>query len=239
MITCSCRLDSNGIPLLSKRQLESYGERVLRDFSPDVLQYPQPTDIDRFITEYMGFGFEYQYLSNNQVYLGITVFEDTDTLPIYIPELNRAEFLSVKKNTIIIEGTLADNPSLIHRERFTEGHEASHGLIHTEYYQRKAQYTNLYDTCGSIYSKPSFPDLSGVDVHGKRLQGEAWLEWQANYLASVLLMPRAAVKKLRNMIEPRGSQFWCVDLADTMVEVFNVSEEAARVRLISLNYLPT
>jgi hypothetical protein len=232
-------LDSNGIPLLSKRQLETYGERVLRDFSPDVLQNPQPTDIDRFITEYMGFGFEYQYLSNNQVYLGITVFEDTDTLPIYDPVLNRAEFLSVKKNTIIIEGTLADNPSLIHRERFTEGHEASHGLIHPEYYQRKAQIASLYDTCGSIYSKPTFPDLSGVDVHGKRLQGEAWLEWQANYLSSVLLMPRAAVKRLKNTVEPRGNQFWHLELASTMVEVFNVSEEAARVRLISLNYLPT
>jgi Zn-dependent peptidase ImmA (M78 family) len=204
-----------------------------------VLVKPQPTDIDRLITEYMGFGFEYQYLSNNQVYLGITVFEDTDTLPIYDPVLNRAEFLSVKKNTIIIEGTLADNPSLIHRERFTEGHEASHGLIHPEYYQRKAQYASLHDSCSGIYSKLTFPDLSGVDGDGKRLQGEAWLEWQANYLASVLLMPRAAVKRLRNMIEPRGNQFWYVDLAGMMVEVFNVSEEAARVRLGSLNYLPT
>jgi Zn-dependent peptidase ImmA (M78 family) len=167
------------------------------------------------------------------------VFEDTDTLPIYDPVLNRAEFLSVKKNTIIIEGTLADNPSLIHRERFTEGHEASHGLIHPEYYQRKAQYASLHDSCSGIYSKLTFPDLSGVDGDGKRLQGEAWLEWQANYLASVLLMPRAAVKRLRNMIEPRGNQFWYVDLAGMMVEVFNVSEEAARVRLGSLNYLPT
>ena len=108
MIRCSCKQDSMGIPLLSKRQLEIYGESVLRDFSPDVLQTPQPTDIDRFITDYMGFNFEYQYLSNNSVYLGVTVFDDTDTLPIYNPELNRAEFLSVKKNTIIIEGTLAE-----------------------------------------------------------------------------------------------------------------------------------
>ena len=235
---CSCRLDTNGIPLLSKRQLESYGEKVLRDFSPEVLLKPQPTDIDRIITEYMCFYFEYQYLSHNQVYLGITVFEDTDTLPIYIPELNQAEFLSVKKNTIIIEGTLADNSSLIHRERFTEGHEASHGLIHSEYYQRKAQYASLHGNYGGIYSKRTFPDLSGVDVNGKRLQGETWLEWQANYLASVLLMPKLTVKQLRNLIEPKGSPFWHLELVNTMVEVFNVSEEAAKVRLGSLNYLP-
>jgi hypothetical protein len=236
---CSCKLDANGIPHLSKSQLESYGERVLRDFSPDVLLKPQPTDIDRLISRYMGFNFEYQYLSNNQVYLGITVFEDTDTLPVYIPELNQAEFLSVKKNTIIIEGTLADNPSLIHRERFTEGHEAAHGLIHPEYYRRKAEFAGYCDSNGDIYSKSSFPDLSGVDVNGKRLQGEDWLEWQANYLASVLLMPRTAVKQLRNLIEPKGSRFWYLELIQTMVEVFNVSEEAARVRLVSLNHLPT
>lgn len=239
MKRCSCRLDTNGIPLLSKRQLELYGERVLRDFCPDILQKPQPTDIDRFITDYMGFNFEYQYLSNNQMYLGITVFEDTNTLPIFVPELNRAEFLTVQKNTIIIEGTLAENPSLIHRERFTEGHEASHGLIHPEYYQRRAQYASLHDRRGGIYSKPIFPDLSGVDVNGKSLKGEAWLEWQANYLASVLLMPKPAVKRLRNLIEPKGSCFWHLELIRTMVDVFNVSEEAARVRLASLKYPPT
>jgi hypothetical protein len=239
MMKCSCKLDANGIPHLSKSQLESYGERVLRDFSPSVLLEPQPTDIDRLISGYMGFNFEYQYLSNNQVYLGITVFEDTDTLPVYIPELNQAEFLSVKKNTIIIEGTLADNPSLIHRERFTEGHEAAHGLIHPEYYRRKAEFAGYCDSNGDIYSKSSFPDLSGVDVNGKRLQGEAWLEWQAHYLGAVLLMPRTAVKQLRNLIEPEGSRFWYLELIQTMVEVFNVSEEAARVRLVSLNHLPT
>jgi len=97
----------------------------------------------------------------------------------------------------------------------------------------------LHDYCGGIYSKPTFPDLSGKDVNGKRLQGEAWLEWQANYLSSVLLMPRIAVKRLRNLIEPKGSRFWHYELIQTMVEVFNVSEEAARVRLVSLNHLPT
>jgi len=239
MMKCASRLDANGIPHLSKSQLETYGERVLRDFSPIVLLVPQPTDIDRLITGYMGFTLEYQYLSHNQVYLGITVFDDTDTLPVYNPEQNRAEFLSVKKNTIIIEGTLADNPNLIHRERFTEGHEASHGLIHPEYYQRKAQIASLHDYSGCGYSKPCFPDLSGVDGNGRRLKGEAWLEWQANYLASVLLMPRVAVKRLRNLIEPKGSPFWHYELIQTMVDVFNVSEEAARVRLVSLNHLPT
>ena len=239
MKRCACRLDANGIPHLSKNQLETYGERVLRDFSPEVLLKPQPMDIDRLITHYMGFTLEYQYLSHNQVYLGITVFEDTEALPVYVPELDQAKFLSVKKNTIIIEGTLADNPSFIHRERFTEGHEASHGLIHPEYYQRKAQIASLHDYCGGIYSKPAFPDLSGVDTDGKRLKGEAWLEWQANYLASVLLMPRPAVKRLRNLIEPKGSPFWHQELIQTMVDVFNVSEEAARVRLISLHCLPT
>jgi len=52
-------------------------------------------------------------------------------------------------------------------------------------------------------------------------------------------MPRPAVKRLRNLIEPKGSPFWHQELIQTMVDVFNVSEEAARVRLISLHCLPT
>ena len=111
MMKCASRLDANGIPHLSKSQLETYGERVLRDFSPTVLLIPQPTDIDRLITEH-GIQLEYQYLSNNQVYLGITVFEDTNTLPVYNPEQNRAEFLSVKKHRSSSKEPLADNPNL-------------------------------------------------------------------------------------------------------------------------------
>jgi len=238
MVKCASKLDSNGIPLLSKQQLERHGERILYAFSPAVLMSPQPTDLDGLISS-MGFNLEYQYLSHNGVYLGLTVFDDTDMLPVYNPVLNRAEFISVKKNTIIIEGTLVENPAYEHRERFTLGHEAAHGLLHAEYFQRKAEFAGYSDTSGGIYAKPSFPDLSGVDVNGRRLQGEAWLEWQANYLAAVLLMPKAAVKKLRNQIEPKGSRYWHLELINKMITVFNVSEQAARVRLASLGYLPT
>jgi hypothetical protein len=238
MVKYASKLDSNGIPLLSKEQLERHGERILYAFSPAVLMSPQPTDLDGLISS-MGFNLEYQYLSHNGVYLGLTVFDDTDMLPVYNPVLNRAEFISVKKNTIIIEGTLAENPAYEHRERFTLGHEAAHGLLHAEYFQRKAEFAGYSDTSGGIYAKPSFPDLSGVDVNGRRLQGEAWLEWQANYLAAVLLMPKAAIKKLRNQIGPEMGGYWHIELINKMITVFNVSEQAARVRLASLGYLPT
>jgi hypothetical protein len=52
-------------------------------------------------------------------------------------------------------------------------------------------------------------------------------------------MPKTAIKILRNHIEPKGSRYWPLDLIRVMVEVFNVSEGAARVRLTSLGYLPT
>ncbi len=239
MLQCSCSLDANGIPCLSKAQLERFGERVLRDFSPAVLREPQATDIDALITQYMQFNFEYQYLSHNQVYLGLTLFDDTDSLPVYNPTQQRAEFISVKKNTIIIEGTLAENPKHEPRERFTIGHEGSHGLLHAPYYLRKAEIAELNLQHDRIYSKSSFLNLSEVDTDGRRLQGEAWLEWQANYLAAVLLMPKAAVKRLRNIIEPKGSRYWHLEMVKEMTGLFNVSEEAARVRLLSLGYWPT
>ncbi len=239
MVKCACSLDLNGIPCLSKIQLEKYGERVLRDFSPAFLKEPQATNLDSLISKYMGFNFEYQYLSHNQSYLGITIFNDTDSMPVYDPYHKRAEFISVKKNTIIIEGTLAESSHLEHRERFTQGHEIAHGLLHSEYFQWKAETVEQNDNYEGIYSQTFIPDLSEVDTYGRQLQGEAWLEWQANYLSAVLLMPKTTVKKLKNIIEPKGSPLWHFDLVREMVKVFKVSEEAARVRLQSLGYWPT
>ena len=38
------------------------------------------------------------------VYLGMTVFNDTDKVPVYDPIQNRAEYISARANTIIIDG---------------------------------------------------------------------------------------------------------------------------------------
>jgi len=229
-------MDKHGIPLLSKMQLENYAERLLQDFMPKVFDEAQPVDMDTFITNYMEFGFEYQYLSHNGVYLGSTIFEDTDRFPIYNPELNQAEYHRVKANTILIEGTLAENPILEHRERFTQAHEAAHGLLHQDYFTKRIAYTKL-----SQFSEDGFqetpPELNERDTSGRKLKGEQWLEWQANYLGAALLMPQQVVDYIKSVVDPHRDVRLRGVLVRTLVNIFNVSPEAARVRLECLGHI--
>ena len=48
------RTKQNGVPVLSKKEIEVIGENFLRDFCPDALINPQPVDIERFLELYLG-----------------------------------------------------------------------------------------------------------------------------------------------------------------------------------------
>jgi len=90
-------------------------------------------DVDRFLTRYLSMAQDFQYLSHCGVYLGMTVFNDTDRIPVYNSQLKRAEFVSAKARTVIIDnGLLEENQE--HRYRFTVGHEASHEILHPSYF---------------------------------------------------------------------------------------------------------
>ena len=64
-------------------------------------------DIEGFIEFYLGMTPDYQYLSHNGVYLGMTVFNDTNKVPVYDPATNRAEYISAKARTVIIDNRLS------------------------------------------------------------------------------------------------------------------------------------
>ena len=93
MYTPSLRVKNNGVPILSKAEIDAIGERFVQDFQPEVLTNPSPVDIEGFIEFYLGMTPDYQYLSHNGVYLGMTVFNDTNKVPVFDPATNRAEYI--------------------------------------------------------------------------------------------------------------------------------------------------
>ena len=101
MYTPSLRVKNNGVPILSKAEIDAIGERFVQDFQPEVLTNPSPVDIEGFIEFYLGMTPDYQYLSHNGVYLGMTVFNDTNKVPVFDPATNRAEYISAKARTVI------------------------------------------------------------------------------------------------------------------------------------------
>ena len=79
---CSKR---SGAPVLSRKEIDIIGENLVSDFNPDAMHTPQEIDIDLFVQDYLGADQDFQYLSHCGVYLGMTVFNDTDKVPVYDP----------------------------------------------------------------------------------------------------------------------------------------------------------
>lgn len=224
-----CFAKKNGIPFVSGADLDKLAELMLAEYCPQSLMEPTEIDIDLLVQDYLGMEQDFQYLSHNGMFLGMTVFNDTQ-IPVYDPERNRAEFIGVKARTVIIDNRLLDKKQE-HRYRFTMGHEAAHGVLHTSYFNFCPDQLALYDMSAQ-------PMIQCSLRASTRKPASQWtsidrMEWQANRLSSALLMPRCAVQKLvqrYNYTVPTG-YVWKV------VDAFNVSVQAAFYRLKELGYI--
>lgn len=215
------------------------------EFCPKALEAPKPIDEDRFLTEYLGLTQDFQYLSHCGLYLGMIVFEDSNKIIVYNEEENKAEYIHVKKGTVIIDNSLLEE-NQYHRYRFTAIHEGGHWIFHRHKYCKKTEEIPLYDICSTSSFKCR---ANNIDFKFKRL--EEWndddrMEWQANYFSSAILMPKSMMVKLCNdksIVEELTFQsYWNIHLYTNLLirkvsEVFNVSKKAAEVRLNNLNLI--
>ena len=135
----------NGVPVLSKNDIEFIGENFIRDFCPKALTDPQPIDVEGFIEVYLGLKVDYQYLSSDGRYLGMMVFNDTDKVIIFDPEKRQADYLHADARTVLIDNTLlAENQE--HRFRYTMGHEGGHDIFHSGFYAYNPNQISLFDS---------------------------------------------------------------------------------------------
>lgn len=58
----------SGVPVLSEKDIDVLGEKLVADFCPDALKEPQALDMDSFAQNYLGMEQDYQYLSHYGVY---------------------------------------------------------------------------------------------------------------------------------------------------------------------------
>lgn len=230
-----------GVPVLSRKEIDIIGERLVQDFCPDAVITPQEIDIDLFVQDYLGADMDYQYLSHCGVYLGMTVFNDTDKVPVFDPVNNRAEYISAKANTIIIDNSLLEK-NQEHRYRFTTGHEAGHSYFHTEYFGYDPNQLTFADLLGDVPA-PMLQcriDTKKAGTTNPKLWGDKeWMEWQANALSSAILMPKSMVLKVAEEAAESANNKRLIawNQVDRVSQGFNVSWEAASYRLKELGVI--
>ena len=223
-----------GVPVFSKIDLEELGEAYVRDFQPSMFSGEEPLQAESFATNYLKLDLEYQWLSNNGCYLGVAILGDRQAVVLYNPETDRPFRREYPLGTVLLDVSLQE----LSRDgtmRFTLLHECAHQVLHRAYYQRCLDAI----ACRSVVINGEIrdPEKAWTDAD--------WMEWQANYLASCLLMPLSAVRACirenemdecyqyrigRGMIESTAFKMMAMELAP----VFRVSEKAAGSRLRGL-----
>lgn len=137
------------------------------------------------------------------------------------------DFFIAKKARVRIAAQLWDGPWREHRLRTTLSHEFGHVRFHNYLYQLEGT-ARLFESAAAGYPQR----CKREDVHGT--SGD-WMEWQAGYISGAILMPASAVRQVAKA-ESDGEP---LTLLAKMASTFDVSHDAARIRLTELRLFST
>ncbi len=213
------------LPRFSRQQLDRLALSTLDELLPGCSDTPQPTDLYR-LADNLGLMVVEGYLSPRGDILGMTVFGQ-GLVEYVTPGLEyRCEVMD--------EGTVMLMPDPTLRKRFTLAHEISHWLLHREVFGYGRQALRCLCREASLC----------CDFAPKTT--EEWLEWQANAMASCLLMPLTAFSRAVYDANPHFSarpylvegieNNSCEKTVDHICRTFGVSRTAARIRLRQLSF---
>ena len=248
MVQFDFRKKSNGVPVLSKNEIEIMAEMIMADYNPNLLAEPGALDVDDLIEYYANLEVDYKDLSPDQSILGMMVFYDT-LVPVYNPVSDTMEDLLVEEGTIIIDNSLLEDDQM-KRGRFTQGHEISHWFLHRHIYLKDQNQMTLFDVPHDPTIKCRSIDIEN-NTKRQLVTSNDWMEWQADYMASTLLMPRLAFTKavnklfreagIKNGYYEMGTDddydLWAQMLPHFLSDIFNVSVTAASIRLQNFDFI--
>ncbi len=253
MVNINFRMGNNNVPILSKREIESIAEIILNDYDSGILEKPKMLDVEDFAENYLSLDMDYQDLSHNQSILGMMVFNDC-WITVYDSENDGKKHVEAKEGTIFIDNSLLSNDQM-RRGRFTLGHEIGHWLLHKSKYSFNPNQLTFFNE-PSEQLKPIIKcrkhNIESTESFRRKLiSDEDWIEWQADYLASTLLMPkntfaRVTIEKFICKSITKGYyeygydenlDLWIDVLVSELADIFDVSFTAVKIRLKNLRLI--
>lgn len=242
----SFRTSKTGVPILSNANIDTDAELFLQDYNPDLLRTPQPLDVEDFAENYLKLDIHFANLSHNGCIWGRMVFNNR-RIPVYVPELRRAEYCPIDADTIVIDNSLIDGP-MEYAFRSTMMHECGHDVYHPQIYREDDNQLSFFIT------EPPEEKIAATICRSKDIEGNwggnkqralksdhDWIEHHAKYFSAAMLMPKSMVKLicnepgLRERLTDKCRGFEEEFLAQHLAEVFNVSPASAKIRIMQLN----
>lgn len=205
------------------RECESIIKKLLRDRHGKV-EFPVSTDDLEILLE--------QRTSSLDMYANLESQYGPDVEGV-------TEFYPNRKPVVKISKQLSEDERLINRLRTTMTHEFGHVHYHSYLWEERFKQASLFSTNTTnniiVCKRDTMISSSKTD----------WMEWQAGYVCGAILMPASharsfakdyfdnhSIKENLHTKDPRA-----IPLIEEVALAYQVSKDAARVRLSVLNIL--
>lgn len=218
---------------ISKSELEQEAENFLSQFSPSSLEEAKPLDIEYIIENDLNLNIIYRKLDIKNNLLGMIILNpmkikciDEETGEIYDESFDR--------NNILINSFLAEDDSQEHRLRFTLAHEVGHWYLHRQEAYIDDGQSSLFDMSYSKNRIDRYVDSKSTTklLSKKIVTDEDRREWQANYFASCILMPRKTI--IKEYEKCKKAKVLISVIGTIISRKYNVSPETTNYRLKDL-----
>lgn len=223
--------------ILSKEDIESEATVFLQKYSPESLCKIVKLDLESIAEFDLNLVIDYQKLDKDGNLLGMTIFKES-RVPI-INENGNIEFIKVNKGTIIFNTWMTDDLKQNNRYKYTLAHEVGHWILHRRKMldydgqisldmllkQKSSVDENAYVKCLNRKVNPSY-------INTKLKEDIDWIEWQANYWASAILMPK---KIFCETYEEYKKVYAKGKIVENLANDFGVSKVAVENRIKNFN----
>ena len=181
--------------ILSKADIEAEAQCFLQKYNSESLINATVLDLESIAEFNLGLTIDYQRLDKDGNLLGMTIFKDSK-IPI-IDEEQKLNFIKANRGTIIFNTLMTDNSKQEKRYKFTLAHEIGHWILHrgkmTDYEGQITLDTLIKEKISndeSTYIKCLNRNVNPNYINSVLKEAIDWIEWQANYFASAVLMPK-------------------------------------------------
>lgn len=226
------RLSGELVPVISREQFEREAEKFLERYYPAALEKPQRVPIDEIATEMKLKIIEDVPLSDELTYFGTIVFDDGNILDKH----RKIAIRNAKRGTIYLDPRVTYERSVGTR-RTTVAHECFHWYRHQPYHILMKM-IGANDQLGRALQC----EIDSKNTDSDKWKAVDWMEWQAKGVVPKILMPEKTVRiKVSELLNAYGEDESAdvtayEHIIDELAEFYDVSRQAAKVRLVELGY---
>ena len=226
------RLSGELVPLISRDQFEYEAEKFLTRYCPETLDKPIRVPIEKVASDMKLQVIEDIPLSDDLAYFGTVIFDNGNVLDKH----RKITIRNAKRGTIYLDPRVSYERS-VGTKRTTLAHECFHWYRHQPYHVLMKM-IGANDNLGMAIQC----QIAANNTDSDKWKAVDWMEWQAKGVAPRILMPEKTTRmKVDELLsEYGGSEKASIidyeNVIDELAELFDVSRQAAKVRLIELGY---